>query len=97
MNRGFTLIETTVAAAILAIAAVALFAAFSASARVASYEAAPARAAASLLARNIARDAQQSWKYGSPGTAPSGSFSTAMPWPAGVNVSLSNAGPEGAH
>lgn len=78
-QQGFTLIESLVAAAVLAVATGAFLYAAGEFGRFSSHQAGPVRSAASVLAEQTLRVAQDSWKYGSPGTAPSGSFQTSAP------------------
>ncbi|HEY9180048.1 MAG TPA: prepilin-type N-terminal cleavage/methylation domain-containing protein [Candidatus Baltobacteraceae bacterium] len=78
-QSGITLLETTIAAALLAIAAGgALFALSSFGAHIAQ-QGGPARMAALVAAQQTLRIAQDAWKYGSPGSAPSGSQTIALP------------------
>src|SRR5579884_582711 len=100
-QSGFSLIETLVALAVVAVAVGALVAAMGAFGRFATHQAGPVRSAAMLLAEQTLRVAQDAWKYGSPGTAPSGTWQTAVPLnlpggisttaPVSVTASISNA------
>jgi prepilin-type N-terminal cleavage/methylation domain-containing protein len=73
-QSGFSLIEAVIAAAIAAVAAGAWLSATNAFGRFAANQASPARSAALLLAEQTLRVAQDAWKYGSPGNAPSGTW-----------------------
>ena len=73
-QSGFSLIEAVIAAAIAAVAAGAWLSAVNAFGRFAAHQASPARSAALLLAEQTLRVAQDAWKYGSPGNAPSGTM-----------------------
>lgn len=75
-QSGFSLIEAILAGAIVAIAAGAWLSAASAFGRFATHQVSPARSAALLLAEQTLRVAQDAWKYGSPGSAPSGTWTT---------------------
>lgn len=72
------LLEAILAVAIVAVAAGAWLSASSAFARFSTHQASPVRSAAQTLAEQTLRVAQDAWKYGSPGTAPSGSWQTAV-------------------
>ncbi len=78
-QAGFTLIESLAAAAIVTLAVVAFAGALGGFGRYASHQASPVRTAASALAEQTLRVAADAWKYGSPGTAPAGSFATSVP------------------
>jgi len=84
-QRGFALLEAIAIVAIVAICAGALLMAVFASARLGL---APGRnrAAAALLAAQTLRGAENAWKYGTPGDAPSGSAAASMPVPGSVAV-----------
>jgi prepilin-type N-terminal cleavage/methylation domain-containing protein len=77
-ERGFTLIESTVAIAIVSVA-IALPFAMSGFARFATHQAGPVRTAAMVLAEQTLRIAEDAWKYGSPGESPAGSMQTTVP------------------
>ncbi len=77
-QRGFTLVESAVAVAVVAIAAGAVLSAMGEFARFSSQQAGPVRSAATLLAEQTLRVAENAWKYGSPGGTPSGSTQTAV-------------------
>lgn len=79
-QSGFSLIEAVIAAAIAAVAAGAWLSAVNAFGRFAAHQASPARSAALLLAEQTLRVAQDAWKYGSPGNAPSGTWTAAGPF-----------------
>jgi prepilin-type N-terminal cleavage/methylation domain-containing protein len=78
-QRGFTLLETTVAVAIICVAAGALLGAIGEFGRFATNQSGPVRASATMLAEQTLRVAENTWKYGSPGTSPSGSLQTTVP------------------
>jgi prepilin-type N-terminal cleavage/methylation domain-containing protein len=78
-QRGFTLIETMIATAVVAIAIGGLVLAMAGFGRFSTHQAGPVRSAAMQLAEQTLRVAQDAWKYGSPGNAPSGSWQTAVP------------------
>jgi prepilin-type N-terminal cleavage/methylation domain-containing protein len=86
-QSGFSLIEAVIAAAIAAVAAGAWLSATSAFGRFAAHQASPARSAALLLAEQTLRVAQDAWKYGSPGNAPSGAWTTTGPFTVQTTVS----------
>jgi hypothetical protein len=73
------LIEVLVAIAVVAVALGAAIGAIGAFGRATTHQAGPIRSAAMLLAEQTLRVAQDAWKYGSPGTSPSGSWSTTVP------------------
>jgi hypothetical protein len=73
------LLEAMLAVAIVAVATGAWLSASGAFARFSTHQVSPVRAAADLLAEQTLRVAQDAWKYGSPGTAPSGTWQTAVP------------------
>lgn len=78
-QSGVTLFEVAVCAAVVAIVTgTVLFAAASFGRHIAQ-PAGSARTAALLAAQQTLRVAQNAWKYGSPGGAPSGSQSIALP------------------
>lgn len=78
-QTGLTLVETAVAAAIVAVAAGAALYGVAAFAKYAAQQDGPARSAALVVAQQALRVAQDAWKYGSPGSAPSGTQSIALP------------------
>lgn len=80
-QAGFTLLETLLATAILAAAAVGLFGALAAIGRAGAHAAGPRRQAATNFAEQTMRTAADAWKYGSAGAAPSGTFATSLPLP----------------
>ena len=79
VSRGFTLIETLVAVALAGVGVAGVLLTMGAFARFSTHQAGPVRSAAMLLAEQTLRIAQDAWKYGSPGTAPSGSWQTNVP------------------
>lgn len=78
-EQGFALVEAVVAAAVLAVAAGGALYALGAFARFASHQAGPGRSAATAVAEQTLRTAQDAWKYGSPGNAPAGSQTLIVP------------------
>jgi len=88
-ERGFALVEAVVAAAVVAVAAGGALYALGAFGRFASHQAGPARSAAVALAEQTLRTAQDAWKYGSPGSAPSGSQTVMVPVAAPGSVPVS--------
>lgn len=96
------LLEALFAVAVVAVAGGAWLSASGAFARFSTHQASPVRAAAQVLAEQTLRVAQDTWKYGSPGSAPSGSWSTALAVnaanaaptsvPAGVRTSIAASG-----
>ncbi len=78
-QAGFSLIEALCALGILVLAFAGFAVAFSTFGRFATHQAGPVRAAATVLAEQTLRVAQDAWKYGSPGLGPSGAFATAVP------------------
>ena len=106
-QRAFSLIETLVAVALVTIAVAGSILSMGAFGRFSTHQAGPVRSAAMLLAEQTLRVAQDAWKYGSPGMAPSGTWQTAVPLhipgaspttaPVSVTTSISNAGAQGAH
>jgi type II secretory pathway pseudopilin PulG len=91
-QRGFALLEAIAVVAIVSLCAGALLTAILASAALGL---APGRnrTAAALLAAQIVRGAENAWKYGTPGDAPSGSVATSMlvPGTGAVPVTVSSA------
>lgn len=85
-QRGFALLEAIVLVAIVAIGAGGLLLAASAAAKL-SPDADRSRTAASLLATQTLRVAEDAWKYGSAGNAPSGTATALLPVP-GSNAPL---------
>jgi type II secretory pathway pseudopilin PulG len=78
-QSGITLLETAVAAGILAVAIAGVLFALTAFSKFIAQQAGVARMAALTLAQQTLRVAQNAWKYGSPGTAPSGSQAAVLP------------------
>lgn len=78
-QQGFTLVESVVATAIVVMAAAGLLFAMGEFGRFSAHESGPVRTAATLLAEQTARVARNALKYGSPATAPGGSFATSVP------------------
>jgi hypothetical protein len=71
----------------------------------ATHQSGPVRSAAMLLAEQTLHVAQDAWKYGSPGSAPSGTWATTVPLnlpggsrsaPVTVTATISNAGAQDA-
>lgn len=84
-QRGFVLLEAIAVVAIVSLCAGALLMAILASA---ASGLAPGRnrTAAALVAAQTLRGAENAWKYGTPGDAPSGSASASMPVPGSTAV-----------
>lgn len=78
-ESGLTLVETVVAAAIVAVAAGGALYAIASFGKFARQQGGPARMAALAVAQQTLRIAQNAWKYGSPGDAPSGVQTIALP------------------
>jgi type II secretory pathway pseudopilin PulG len=79
LQSGITLVETAVAAALIAVAAGAALYALTVFGRHVGQQGGPARTAALIAAQQTLRIAQNVWKYGSPGNAPAGSQSITLP------------------
>ena len=102
-----TLIETSASAAIVALAAGAMLFALGTFGRFGAHQTGPVHAAAAAAAEDTLRVAQDAWKYGTPGTAPSGTATetvliavpgaAATAVPVQVSTSLSAAGANGAN
>lgn len=73
------LIEAAVAAAIVAAVVGGAFFAINSFGKYIAQQGGPARRAALVAAQQTLRLAQNAWKYGSPGTAPSGSQTVTIP------------------
>lgn len=78
-QSGFSLLETLVAAALLAVATVGVLYTVAVLGKHVAQQGGPARMAALVVAQQTLRVAQDAWKYGSPGSAPSGSQSITLP------------------
>lgn len=89
-QAGFTLLEAAISSAIVALVAGGSLFAISSFGRFTANQAGPVRKAALLLADQTLRVAQDAWKYGSPGNAPSGSTIAQVP------VAFPNATPSSA-
>jgi hypothetical protein len=91
------LLETVVAAAIIAVAAGTSLWAIAAFGKHAGQQGGPARTAALVAAQQTLRVAQNAWKYGSPGSAPAGTQAIALPLssatsaPATITTTISGA------
>lgn len=72
-QSGFTLIETVVAAAIIAVAVGGALFAIASFGKYVREQGGPSRLAALIAAQQTLRIAQNAWKYGSLGSAPAGS------------------------
>jgi hypothetical protein len=83
------LVETAIAAAIIAIAAGGALYAIGNFGKYLAQQSGPRHAAALVLAQQTLRVAQDAWKYGSPGGAPSGTQSLALPGSVTTSVSPS--------
>lgn len=79
-QSGITLVETAVAAGIVAIALGGAFFALAQFGKYIRQQGGPARTAALALAQQTLHIAQNAWKYGSPGSAPSGTQTLALPY-----------------
>jgi len=79
VQAAFTLIETLIAVAVVAIAVGGLVLALGTFGRFSTHQAGPVRSAAMQLAEQTLRVAQDAWKYATPGTAPSGRWQTTVP------------------
>ena len=90
-QSGITLVETAVAAAIVAIALGGAVAAMAMFGKYVAQTDSPARRASLLLAQQTLRVAQNAWKYGSPGAAPSGTQIATLP-NASVTTSIAGSG-----
>jgi len=105
-QAGFALIEVLAVIGIVAVCAGTLILAVSGFAKFGSHAVGPTREAATLFAEQTLRVAEDVWKYGAPGSAPSGSSQIALPVavpsstpttiPATVFSTLSNTGTAGA-
>lgn len=71
--------EAVLSCAVVAVAAGGTLFAMSSFGRFTTHQAGPVRAAATLLAQQTLRVAQDAWKYGSPGNAPAGSANVRVP------------------
>ncbi len=94
-QSGITLVETVVAVAIVAVVVGGVLFAVGAFGKYVSQQGGPGERAALSDAQQTLRLAQNAWKYGSPGNAPSGSQSVIVPLstqtsaPATVTTTLS--------
>jgi len=95
-QAGFALIEAIAAIAIAAVCAGALILALSSVAKSGSHAAGRNRVAATLFAEQTLRVAEDAWKYGSPGDAPSGTFETSIPNPISVVSTITQNGSSAA-
>jgi type II secretory pathway pseudopilin PulG len=78
-QSGITLLETVVAAGMLAVAIAGVLFALTGFSKFAAQQGGVARMAALTVAQQTLRVAQDAWKYGSPGAAPSGSQTILLP------------------
>jgi type II secretory pathway pseudopilin PulG len=78
-QEAFTLLETLIAVAVVGVAIGGLIAALGGFARFSTHQVSPIRSAATLVVKNTLLAAQDAWKYGSPGTAPTGTWATTVP------------------
>lgn len=90
-QTGVTLLETAVAAALTALAAGAALSIVAAFGKYTAQQGGPARTAALLIAQQTLRVAQDAWKYGSPGSAPAGTQSIALPGTVTTTTSIAGA------
>ncbi len=95
-QAGFALVEAIAVTAIVAAGAGVLILALSSVTKFASHAAGPNRVAASLFAEQTLRTAENAWKYGPPGNAPSGTLETAIPTPVTVVSTISQTSASGA-
>ncbi len=105
-QAAFTLLETLITAAVVCVAVGGLISAMGVFSRFSTHQAGPVRAASLLLAEQTLRVAQDVWKYGSPGAAPSGNWQTTVPLdvpgaaatsaPVSVTTSISESDSQGA-
>jgi type II secretory pathway pseudopilin PulG len=79
-QRGFTLVETILAAGLVAVALIALFSVLAGASRFAASSGGPNRQTALHVAAETIRLAQNAWKY-APQDAPSGTLATSAPVP----------------
>lgn len=77
-QRGFTLIEATIAAGVSAVVLLAALGALRSVAKYGTHRAPPLRSAALALAEQVVRSAEDRWKYGG-GSDPSGTWTTTLP------------------
>lgn len=97
-QSGITLVETAIAAAIVAVAVCGALFAMASLGKYARRQGGPARMAALVTAQQTLRIAQDAWKYGSPGSAPAGSETIALPInaatsaPATITTALASSG-----
>ena len=77
-QAGITLVETAVAGAVIAIGIGGLLFALGSFARFTAHQAGPVRRAATALADQTLRIAENTWKYGAPGSAPSGTTANTL-------------------
>jgi len=87
---GFTLVEACVTVGILSMTLGGVLFALASFGGYGAHQAGPRREAATLLAHQIVHTAQDAWKYGSPGNAPSGTWTVSSP-PMTVTATLSGA------
>lgn len=98
-QSGITLVETAVAAGITAVAIAGVLFAMTAFGKYVRRQGGPARTAALIAAQQTLRVAQDAWKYGSPGSAPAGSQTLALPYndatsaPATITASIAGSSP----
>jgi type II secretory pathway pseudopilin PulG len=95
-QAGFALIEAIAVIAIAAACAGALILALSSVPKSGSHATGRNRVAASLFAEQILRVAEDAWKYGSHGDAPSGTFETSIPNPVSVVSTITRNDSSGA-
>lgn len=97
-QSGITLIETAVAAGILAVAVGGALFAIAQFGKFVRQQGGPARTAALIRAQQTLHIAQNAWKYGSPGTAPSGTQIIALAYnktatePATITTAIAGGG-----
>ena len=97
-QSGITLVETAVAAAIVVVAIGGVLFAIASFGKFVRRQGGPGRMAALVAAQQTLRIAQNAWKYGAPGSAPSGSETITLPLnsattaPATITTAIASSG-----